>query len=349
MAVEDPGSSQVFFSPKIPELLFVFYLHRNSPRAPASPYTSYLLHSPVYDAQDYITSICWATDLFRGWNYKTIFGCNLPRKCEFWDEERCFKGEKKSKKGRSGWAGCGLGERILGILSGQERIPNFKRGMYRSFPGGSDSKESAWNAGDPNSIPGMRRFPWRREWLPTPVFLPREFRGQRSLAGYSPGGSKGSDMTANLIPGMRRFPWRREWLPTPVFLPGEFRGQRSLVGYSPRGSKGSDMTERLKLTGALWVNYKFRDGAWICGMWNFGRCGNLWPGGCCPEDWLAQMAVAVNRGAEKVRVSKLKEVSRWERMLLSFSLCGITLTFSSLDVLRSHLTATPPLPSPNAS
>ena len=195
MAFEDPGSSQVFFSPKIPELLFVFYLHRNSPRAPALPYTSYLLHSPVYDAQDYITSICWATDPFRSWNYKTIFGCNLPRRREFWDEERCFKGEKKSKKGRSGWAGCGLGERMLGTLSGQERIPNFKRGIYRSFPGGSDSKESACNAGDPNSIPGMRRFPWRREWVPTPVFLPGEFRGQRSLVGYSPGGSKESDTT----------------------------------------------------------------------------------------------------------------------------------------------------------
>ena len=28
-------------------------------------------------------------------------------------------------------------------------------------------------------------IPWRREWLPTPVFLPRESHGQRSLAGYS--------------------------------------------------------------------------------------------------------------------------------------------------------------------
>ena len=27
---------------------------------------------------------------------------------------------------------------------------------------------------------------WRREWLPTPVFLLGEFHGQRSLAGYSP-------------------------------------------------------------------------------------------------------------------------------------------------------------------
>ena len=30
---------------------------------------------------------------------------------------------------------------------------------------------------------------WRRKWHPTPVFLPREFHGQRSLAGYSPRGS----------------------------------------------------------------------------------------------------------------------------------------------------------------
>ena len=32
--------------------------------------------------------------------------------------------------------------------------------------------------------------PWRREWLPIPVFLPGEFHGQRSLAGYSPQGHK---------------------------------------------------------------------------------------------------------------------------------------------------------------
>ena len=27
---------------------------------------------------------------------------------------------------------------------------------------------------------------WRRKWQPTPVFLPGEFHGQRSLEGYSP-------------------------------------------------------------------------------------------------------------------------------------------------------------------
>ena len=38
-------------------------------------------------------------------------------------------------------------------------------------------------------------LPWRSEWLPTPVFLPGESHGQRSLAGYSPQGLKESDMT----------------------------------------------------------------------------------------------------------------------------------------------------------
>ena len=52
------------------------------------------------------------------------------------------------------------------------------------FPGGSDGKEYACNMGDLGSIPGLD--PWRRAWQPTPVFLPGESHGQRSLVGYSP-------------------------------------------------------------------------------------------------------------------------------------------------------------------
>ena len=33
-------------------------------------------------------------------------------------------------------------------------------------------------------IPGHGKIPWRREWLPTPVFWPGELHGQRSLVGY---------------------------------------------------------------------------------------------------------------------------------------------------------------------
>ena len=60
----------------------------------------------------------------------------------------------------------------------------------KGFPGGSDSKESACNAGDLGLISGSEKIPWRREWQPTPVFLPGEFHGQRSLVGYVHGVAK---------------------------------------------------------------------------------------------------------------------------------------------------------------
>ena len=54
------------------------------------------------------------------------------------------------------------------------------------FPGGSDGQESAYRR--PRFNPWVGKIPERREWLPTPVFLPREPHGHRSLAGYSPWG-----------------------------------------------------------------------------------------------------------------------------------------------------------------
>ena len=44
-------------------------------------------------------------------------------------------------------------------------------------------------------IPGLEKFPWRREWQPTPVLLPGEFHGQRSLGRYTPVGRKELGMT----------------------------------------------------------------------------------------------------------------------------------------------------------
>ena len=54
------------------------------------------------------------------------------------------------------------------------------------------------SAGDLGLIPGLGRSPWRREWLPTPVFLPGEFHGQRSLAEYHSWGHKELEMTERL-------------------------------------------------------------------------------------------------------------------------------------------------------
>ena len=67
----------------------------------------------------------------------------------------------------------------------------------KGFSGDSDGKESACNAGD-GFDPWVRKIPWRREWLPTPVFLPGKSYGQRSLMSYSSWGHKESDVTKQL-------------------------------------------------------------------------------------------------------------------------------------------------------
>ena len=77
-------------------------------------------------------------------------------------------------------------------------ILKYKLYGFLGFPGGSVGKEPTCNAGDIGdigSIPGLGRFPWRRPWQPTPVFLPGEYHGQRSLVGYSLHGCKESDTT----------------------------------------------------------------------------------------------------------------------------------------------------------
>ena len=57
------------------------------------------------------------------------------------------------------------------------------------------------NAGDVKRCgfdPWVRKIPWRREWQPTPVFLPGKSHGQRSLVGYSSWGHSELDTTERL-------------------------------------------------------------------------------------------------------------------------------------------------------
>ena len=67
--------------------------------------------------------------------------------------------------------------------------------VFLGFPGGSDGKESSYNAGDLALIPGLGRSsggrhgnPLQYSWLESP-------HGQKSLTGYSPWGGKESDTT----------------------------------------------------------------------------------------------------------------------------------------------------------
>ena len=60
--------------------------------------------------------------------------------------------------------------------------------LPKGFPGGSDGKTSAYNAGDLGW-----EDPLEEEMATPPVFLPGKSHGQRSLVGYSPWGCKESD------------------------------------------------------------------------------------------------------------------------------------------------------------
>ena len=59
------------------------------------------------------------------------------------------------------------------MLQGQKGLPRWLSG-----------KESACQCRRYRLDPWVRKIPWRREWIPTPVFLPGESHGQRSLVGF---------------------------------------------------------------------------------------------------------------------------------------------------------------------
>ena len=66
------------------------------------------------------------------------------------------------------------------------------------FPGSANDKEPAYQCRRRQRHefdPWVGKIPWRRKWQPTPVFLPEEFHGQKSLMGCSPQGHKESDTT----------------------------------------------------------------------------------------------------------------------------------------------------------
>ena len=67
--------------------------------------------------------------------------------------------------------------------------------VFLGFPSGSDGKESACNAVDLGSIPGLRRSPGGGHGKPLQYSCLENPHGQRSLEGYSPWGLKESDVT----------------------------------------------------------------------------------------------------------------------------------------------------------
>ena len=69
--------------------------------------------------------------------------------------------------------------------------------VYQGFPGDSDGKKICLKCGRPRFNPRVGKIPWRNEWLPTPVFLPGEFHGQRILVGIVHGVAKSWTQLSN--------------------------------------------------------------------------------------------------------------------------------------------------------
>ena len=69
------------------------------------------------------------------------------------------------------------------------------RPYMKDFPGGSDGKASAYNAGDPGLIPGLGRSSGEGNGNPLQYLCLEKSHGQRSLIGCSPWGRKESDTT----------------------------------------------------------------------------------------------------------------------------------------------------------
>ena len=110
----------------------------------------------------------------------------------------------------------------------------------------SAGKESACNAGDRSSIPGSGKSPWRRDRLPTSVFL-----------GF-PGGSDGKESACNAgnlgsIPGFGRSPGGGHGNPLQYSCLENPHGQRSLEGYNPWGCRELDTTEQRSTAWPLYV------------------------------------------------------------------------------------------------
>ena len=74
--------------------------------------------------------------------------------------------------------------------------------LFWGLPGGTSGKESTCQSRRCKRCrfdPWVGKIPWRRKWLPTPVFLPGESHAQKSLVGHSLWGCKELDMTERLI------------------------------------------------------------------------------------------------------------------------------------------------------
>ena len=117
------------------------------------------------------------------------------------------------------------------------------------FPWWLKGKRICLQCRRPGFNPTVGKIPWRREWLPTPVFLTGKFHRQRSLAGYSSWGRKELDMTEGETAGWHHGLDGRE----SEWTPGDGDEQGGLACCDSWGCKELDTTERLNWNELNWT------------------------------------------------------------------------------------------------
>ena len=116
---------------------------------------------------------------------------NIIRKPTGLHESTEYEGFPASSEAKE--STCNVGD--MDLIPGLGKSPGEGNREWLPIPvfldlcGGLDSKEFTCNGGDQVGFLNQED-PLRRVWQPTPVFLPREFHGKRSLVGYSPWGRK---------------------------------------------------------------------------------------------------------------------------------------------------------------
>ena len=124
------------------------------------------------------------------WRWLNIKGTKSQERKELYQSEQamaCCSTNLQTTKASNNKGLCPIfricRSRVIGFaggLSGEEPTCQCRRHRRLQF--------SLW----------VQKIPWKRAWQPTPVFLPGESQGQRSLVGYCPWGRKESDTTEQL-------------------------------------------------------------------------------------------------------------------------------------------------------
>ena len=126
--------------------------------------------------------------------------CRLPGSSVHGILQARVQGGEKFSFGLRSPQGMNMWAKYYNILSfesyiSQDTLINWYPSNYMASQVMLVVKNPPANAGDARDAGSI---PWSRKWQPTPVFLPIKSNGQRSLAGYSPWGSKESDTTEQL-------------------------------------------------------------------------------------------------------------------------------------------------------